>query len=148
MSEMKFWYREVLSKYADFTGRARRIEYCFVSLFYVLVVIAAIAVGGGAVRFYGAVIGMPVFWAIYGFVIIYSLAMFIPSLAVSVRRLHDTGRTGWWYLVTFVPFGSLVLLYFFVVEGDYGPHAYGPDPKGTDALDARLDELYDDGGAY
>ncbi|MEO1570024.1 MAG: DUF805 domain-containing protein [Bacteroidota bacterium] len=148
MSEMKFWYREVLSKYADFTGRARRSEYWYFTLFNLLVVIAAIAIGGGTVGFYGDGIGMPIFWAIYGFVILYSLAMLIPSLAVTVRRLHDTGRSGWWYLLSFVPFGTLLLLYFFVVEGDYGPNAYGPDPKDLDDLDNRIDELYEDGGAY
>ncbi|MEM8559041.1 MAG: DUF805 domain-containing protein [Bacteroidota bacterium] len=148
MSEMKFWYREVLSKYADFTGRARRSEYWYFTLFNMLVVICAIAIGGAAVGFYGEGLGTGIFLTVYGFVILYAIAMAIPSLAVSVRRLHDTGRSGWWYLITFVPFGSLVLLYFFVVEGDYGPNAYGPDPKGVDDLDARIDELYDDGGAY
>ena len=93
MSELTFWYREVLSKYADFTGRARRSEYWYFTLFNLLVVIAAIAIGGGTVGFYGDGIGMPIFWAIYGFVILYSLPMLIPSLAVTVRRLHDTGRT-------------------------------------------------------
>ncbi len=63
-------------------------------------------------------------------VMIYSLAVLIPSLTVSVRRLHDTDRSGWWLLATFFPFlGALVLLLFMVQEGDSKPNQYGPNPK-------------------
>jgi uncharacterized membrane protein YhaH (DUF805 family) len=53
-----------------------------------------------------------------------------PGLSVLIRRLHDTGRSGWWILISLVPIvGVLVLLYFLIIDGDTGPNQYGPDPK-------------------
>lgn len=61
---------------------------------------------------------------------IYSLAVLIPAIAVGVRRLHDTGRSGWWMLIALVPFiGSIVLIVFFVLDSDPGTNQYGPNPK-------------------
>lgn len=60
---------------------------------------------------------------------LYTLAILIPSLAVGVRRLHDTGRSGWWLLISLIPFGVFVLLYFLASEGEAGPNQYGPNPK-------------------
>jgi uncharacterized membrane protein YhaH (DUF805 family) len=63
---------------------------------------------------------------------IYALAMIIPSIAVAVRRLHDTDRTGWWCLIGFVPFiGAIVLLIFFVLDSTPGTNRFGPNPKGA-----------------
>ena len=61
---------------------------------------------------------------------LYSLAVMLPSIGLGVRRLHDTGRTGWLALLALIPLVNLVLIYFFVLEGDAGPNEYGPDPKG------------------
>jgi uncharacterized membrane protein YhaH (DUF805 family) len=61
--------------------------------------------------------------------VIYALAVLIPGLAVTVRRLHDTDRTGWWILVSLIPIIGLILLYFLVQEGQQGPNRYGRDPK-------------------
>jgi len=62
--------------------------------------------------------------------ILYVLAVVIPSLAVAVRRLHDTGKSGWFYLVALIPLiGGIWLIVLFATEGDVGPNAYGPDPK-------------------
>ena len=62
--------------------------------------------------------------------LIYVLAVFIPSLAVAVRRLHDVGKSGWFYLISLIPLiGGIWLLILFVTEGDKGPNQYGPDPK-------------------
>jgi len=62
--------------------------------------------------------------------IIYGLAVLVPSLSVTVRRLHDTDRSGWWLLICFVPFiGWLVLLIFLVLEGKRARNRFGPDPK-------------------
>ena len=62
--------------------------------------------------------------------IIFSLATLIPGIAVGIRRLHDTDRSGWWLLIAFVPFiGALVLLVFFLLDGTSGPNRFGPDPK-------------------
>ena len=60
-----------------------------------------------------------------------ALGLLVPSLGVASRRLHDTGRSGKWYLVTFVPYiGGLILMILLAVDGDRGPNQYGPDPKG------------------
>lgn len=61
---------------------------------------------------------------------LYSLFVLLPSLAVGVRRLHDTGRSGWWMLLAIVPLVNILLLVFFIQEGATGPNEYGPDPKG------------------
>ena len=61
--------------------------------------------------------------------LVYTLILFVPFLAVNVRRLHDVDKSGWWLLIHFVPFGPLVLLVFFCQDGDSGPNRYGPNPK-------------------
>ena len=67
-------------------------------------------------------------WAVYGLIM---LGLLIPSLAVSIRRLHDTNRSGWWILIGLIPFlGALVLIVFYLLDGTPGPNKYGPDPKG------------------
>ncbi len=111
------WYLEVLRKYAEFNGRARRTEYWMFILFN-FIIVAAIS----AVEFMVGSSGT--------LGTLYSLAVFIPSLAVGVRRLHDTNRSGLWLLMIFVPvIGFFVLLYFFVLDSDSGSNQYGPNPK-------------------
>jgi uncharacterized membrane protein YhaH (DUF805 family) len=116
------WYLAVLRKYAVFTGRARRREYWMFTLVNVLISIAL-----GIVD---AIIGTD-FGAGYGILgTIYGLAVLIPSLAVGVRRLHDTGRTGWWLLIGLVPCaGFIVLIVFYAMDGQRWDNQYGPDPK-------------------
>ena len=117
------WYLEVLKKYAVFNGRARRMEYWYFVLFniIVLIVLSLIDVLLGTfniVRGVGLLSG------------IYSLAVLIPTLAVTVRRLHDIDRTGWWILINFIPLiGTIVLLVFELTPGTPGSNRYGPDPK-------------------
>jgi uncharacterized membrane protein YhaH (DUF805 family) len=112
-----------LRRYAEFSGRSRRKEYW---MFFLLLMIAFVVVGivEGALGMAGTV-------GPYGpLSILLILAVFIPSLAVGVRRLHDTGRSGWWLLIGLVPLlGGIVLLIFYVLEGTRGPNEYGPDPK-------------------
>lgn len=121
------WYLEVLRKYAVFSGRARRMEYwMFVLVNFLIGVALGLIEGllGIAPDTDESVLGL-----------IYSLAVAIPTLAVGVRRLHDTGRSGWWLLIAFVPLiGALVLLVFFAIEGDSGTNEYGPDPKEAPAF--------------
>lgn len=110
------WYIDVLKKYAVFTGRARRMEFWMFALFnfIISIVLACIDVFLGT-----AVLGM-----------IYSLAVLIPSLAVTVRRLHDIDRTGWWILICLVPLiGVIVLLVFAVLDGTPGSNRFGNNPK-------------------
>lgn len=116
------WYLGVLKKYAQFSGRARRKEYWMFFLINLIIsVVLAVVdnvtgmVGESGVGLLGGV---------------YALALLIPTIAVAVRRLHDTGRTGWWLLIGFVPLiGAIVLLVFLVIAGNPGPNAHGEDPK-------------------
>jgi len=117
------WYLEVLKKYAVFMGRARRKEYWFFILFnfifgFVLVFIDALTGNVNPETGYGFLSS------------IYTLAVIIPGIAVTVRRLHDTDRSGWWWWIVLIPFiGVIVLLVFMVIEGTSGQNSYGPDPK-------------------
>ncbi len=110
-------------KYADFTGRARRAEFWYFYLFHLIAIMVLSSIGGFFSSTWGEVIGV-IPLAAYFFISI------IPILALVVRRLHDTNRSGWWYFIGIVPFlGAIVLLLFFVTEGTYGPNRYGEDPK-------------------
>lgn len=111
------WYLEALRKYADFSGRSRRKEYWLFTLFNAIITMVVMFIDTQA-----DLHGM-----LYA---VYSLGVFIPSLAVTVRRLHDTDHRGWWLLIAFVPLiGFLVLLYFLVIDGDPGKNRFGPNPK-------------------
>lgn len=131
-----------LRKYADFQGRARRSEFWLFWLLLIIVEIVfmtIITLAGGSV----AVIADPstdlamsgAAWAVFAVYMLALLALLIPSLAVAVRRLHDTNRSGWWLLIGFIPLlGALVLLVFYLLDGTPGPNRFGPDPKGRQAL--------------
>lgn len=124
------WYMEALRKYADFSGRARRKEYWFFALFNVLVAMVLMFVAAGMSALIGREHNDLVGFVMFVPFSLFWLATLIPSLAVTVRRLHDTGRSGWWWLISFVPFvGGIILLVFTLLEGDPGPNLYGPDPK-------------------
>ncbi len=111
------WYLAVLKKYAAFSGRARRTEYWMFLLFSLIV---SMVLG-----FVDRILGTA---GVLG--VVYSLAVLLPTIAVSVRRLHDTGRTGWWLLIGLLPIaGAIVLLVFAVQDGNPGTNAYGPSPK-------------------
>lgn len=115
------WYLQVLKKYAVFSGRARRKEYWFFFLFNIIVIIVlgAIDLTTGGESGVGFLLG-----------IIYQLAVLIPSTAVTVRRLHDTGRSGWWLLISLVPvIGGIVLIVFALIDSESGENQYGGNPK-------------------
>ncbi len=121
------WYLEVLKKYAVFSGRTRRKEYWYFGLFNIIFMIV-LAVIDGATGSFSAAAGMGMFSGIY------SLAVLIPGIAVLVRRLHDTDRSGWWLLIGLIPFiGAIVLLIFTVQDSNPGENQYGPNPKGATA---------------
>ncbi|MCH7959912.1 MAG: DUF805 domain-containing protein [Candidatus Hydrogenedentes bacterium] len=150
--KVKFWYFEVLKKYAVFSGRARRKEFWMFRLFdaiiyTVLYVGEALATDFSRGSYYGGILTG-----------VYSLAVLLPNLAVGVRRLHDTGRSGWWLVLPsasmivglflflslydeygqsvlwftsalfFVP--TIVLIIFLIQDGQHRENRYGPDPKG------------------
>lgn len=112
------YVKAAFNKYAEFSGRARRSEYWYFYLFATLVGVV-LSILGGEVSF--------IFTIAY---IIFSLGTMIPFLAVTVRRLHDTGRSGWYLLIGFIPLiGAILLIYWLATEGDVGPNEYGLDPK-------------------
>ena len=118
------WFIGALKKYAVFEGRARRKEYWFFVLFYVIFAfgMALVDVIAGTM-YYGAVTG----GLLSG---LYALAMLIPSISVTVRRLHDTGRSGWWVLIGLIPLiGAIVLFVFMVLDSQQGENRFGPNPK-------------------
>ena len=115
------WYITALKRYAVFEGRAQRQEYWFFLLFNILISIA-LSMLDGALVVTGSGIGV--------LSLIYALAVFLPGLAVTVRRLHDTDRSGWWVLIGLVPvIGSIVLLVFMAIDGTPGPNRFGSNPK-------------------
>lgn len=116
------WYLKVLKQYFDFSGRARRKEYWMYTLFNLLALIAASIVDSVLGLTGEAGIG-----PIYG---LYAIAVLIPGLAVSVRRLHDIDRSGWWLLIAFIPLiGAIVLIVWACSEGTRGDNRFGADPK-------------------
>ena len=121
------WYLEVLKKYGVFNGRARRKEYWYFVLFNIIISIVLAVIDGVAGTF-SAEAGMGLLGGIY------ILVVLIPSIAVSVRRLHDTNRSGWWLLIGLIPLiGGIVLLIFMVQDSKPDENQYGPNPKNTTA---------------
>ena len=116
--------RVLVDNYADFDGRAIRADYWWYQLAYIVCLGTAFGLGfalsGGSGA--GVAFWLPVVSAV--------LALIIPSIAVIVRRLHDTGRSGWWYFISLVPYvGGFVLLAFMLVDSDPEPNRWGPSPK-------------------
>lgn len=115
-----------LQHYADFTGRARRSEYWYFVLFNFIV---SILIGLSL----GVIAGLLNVPALVYLVHLWSLAVFIPSLAVSVRRLHDIGRSGWWLLLSLIPLiGAIILIIWHCTDSQPGANQYGPNPKEMD----------------
>ncbi|TKH19250.1 DUF805 domain-containing protein [Bacillus wiedmannii] len=110
------WYLKALKNYGNFSGRATRKEYWTFSLsniviFWLLLFLSSFS------EVLVAIIAL-----------LFMLVMIIPSFSVGARRLHDIGKTGWWQLLNFVPFGSVVLLVFFIIESEENENQYGPNP--------------------
>ena len=121
------WYLDVLKKYAVFSGRARRKEYWMFFLFNLIITVVLILIDS-LMGTFSPQAGLGLLSGLY------SLAVLIPSIAVTVRRLHDTGRSGWWILIGLIPIiGTIVLLIFMVLDSQPGENQYGPNPKATTA---------------
>jgi len=117
------WYLMVIKNYAGFSGRARRKEYW---MFYLMncIIVVALAI---LLSILTVITGAMGFMAIY---YLYALFIFLPALAVTIRRLHDIGKSGWWYLIVFIPLiGVIWLIVLLATEGNAGENQYGPDPK-------------------
>lgn len=126
------WYIEGLKKYATFSGRARRKEYWMFYLFHVLAMMilsipAIISLANSESE--DASMGL------LSLPIIYFIGTIIPWIALTTRRLHDSNRSGWWQLISFIPYvGGIVLFIFTLFDGTAGDNDYGPDPKGREGL--------------
>jgi uncharacterized membrane protein YhaH (DUF805 family) len=117
------WFMTALKKYATFSGRSRRSEYWYFTLFYLLIYVVLMVVDM-AMGTFSTKEGVGLLTALF------SLAMLLPSVGVTVRRLHDTGHSGWWILIGFIPLlGALILLAFLVRDSDAGTNRYGENPK-------------------
>ncbi|MDX1462312.1 MAG: DUF805 domain-containing protein [Marinirhabdus sp.] len=129
-----WWKKVVIDNYANFDGRARRSEYWYFSLLNILitVVFGFILVVMGALSDRA---GEPpvTFYLVLMVLALAYLMLLLPSIAVAVRRLHDTDKSGWWYLLGVIPIinyvGGIVLLIFYCTEGTRGANQYGKDPK-------------------
>ena len=111
------WYIGVLRQYTVYTGRARRKEYWMFVLISTMVSVVLNV--------------LDAFFGSFGWAsLLYGLAVFLPTACVAMRRLHDTGRSGWWLLLCFIPLlGLLILLYFLVQDSEEGENEYGLNPK-------------------
>jgi uncharacterized membrane protein YhaH (DUF805 family) len=117
------WYIKVINSYSDFNGRARRKEYWVFTLWNIIFALLASLLD----YFFGIVYPLVGYGPLY---IAYALFVLVPGIAVTVRRLHDIGKSGWMYLVAFIPIAGFIwLLILLIKEGDQGNNAYGEDPK-------------------
>ena len=115
------WYLDVITKnYINFNGRARRTEFWMFTLVHIIIIFLSLFLG-------------PVPF------ILYMLLTIMPAVAVGIRRLHDTGRSGWWILAANVPILFVIYYYYMVLEGDQGANIYGDSPK-----ESYMDRLMND----
>lgn len=119
------WYLKCLKQYFDFSGRARRKEYWLFCLFNIIFAII--------LEIIDTVTGLTFSVNIFELGILgtsYALLLLIPGLAVCVRRLHDIGKSGWFYLIGLIPLvGAIIVLIWFCKEGEHKTNKWGPDPK-------------------
>lgn len=128
------WMIAPYKRYADFEGRSRRMEYWMFRLFefgaFVIWIVFSGLLAGGIGAVGGDTAGGLVGGLMTLLLMVFLLGSFVPSLAVTVRRLHDTDRSGWMMLISLVPLvGPIAMLVFMFSEGTRGENQYGPDPK-------------------
>ncbi|MEK6542728.1 MAG: DUF805 domain-containing protein [Pseudomonadota bacterium] len=147
------WMLMPLRRYADFSGRSQRKEFWMFQLLNLIVIAIFMTIMFSGMPWaemaaqnnqYGKFAAEsataqpapgPLFFVGLLILMLWILGTFIPMLAVTVRRLHDQDKSGWWWLLNFVPFGAYVLIAFFCIEGTKGPNQYGPDPMGRGPSD-------------
>lgn len=116
------WFVQALKQYATFSGRARRPEYWYFVLIYLLIFIV-LSIADAITGSFDADTGIGLLGGLF------ALGMLVPWLAVGARRLHDTDRSGWWLLLVLLPvIGPVVLLVFALLRGTEGDNRYGPEP--------------------
>ncbi|MEA3012001.1 MAG: hypothetical protein QOD42_546 [Sphingomonadales bacterium] len=127
------WMFMPLRRYAEFSGRSRRKEYWMFALLNVIVwtIICLLGLWGASTRLFSDADELTMYFLATGG--IYALITFIPTLAVAIRRLHDSDKSGWMLLLGLIPIvGGLILLVFYLTEGTRGPNRFGPDPLEDD----------------
>ncbi|MBQ7211014.1 MAG: DUF805 domain-containing protein [Paludibacteraceae bacterium] len=124
------WYLKVVKNYAVFSGRARRKEYwMFVLCNFLISLVLTILDGALGCKLPVGTTEIGILNGIYG------LALFIPGLAVAVRRLHDIGKSGWWYLINLIPaVGNIIFIVWTCFEGEPKANQYGEDPKAEEHM--------------
>ena len=128
------YYLDVWRGYFTFSGRARRKEYWYFVLFHDIMAAAGLFIAG-ALYSENRTIADTFVWIVY----LYILASIIPTLSVTVRRLHDIDKSGWWQTVGLIPvIGGFWLLILMCTDGTVGPNQYGPDPKAIDSVAAEI----------
>ena len=117
------WYLKVLKNYTGFEGRARRKEYWMFFLINIIISIVLVIIDSKT-----GLLNQEVGYGLFSG--IYTLGVLLPSIAVSMRRLHDTGRSGWWLLISFIPLIGIIVLFVFMVLDSHGEdNQYGSNPK-------------------
>jgi len=118
------WFLLAWQRGADFSGRSRRKEYWYFQLFNAVVMIF-LGLFAAAFSDQGKPATIP-----FGLMFVYAFVLFVPALSVTIRRLHDIGKSGWWYFIAFIPFiGGLILLVFTLLDSEPDRNEYGPNPK-------------------
>lgn len=121
------WFKKVvLENYVNFEGRARRSEYWYYTLAQILLIISVLILGSIFIGAFELEMLTPIFGGLY---VLLTFGLLLPSLGVAVRRLHDTGKSGWFILLGLIPFGGLILLVFYLQDSDLGHNKWGPNPK-------------------
>jgi len=131
------WFLLAWQRATDFSGRSRRKEYWYFTLFncivFLFLILFAIPLGEQE---------KPSMLPL-GLIFAYSLVILVPGLAVTIRRLHDIGKSGWWYLIAFVPFvGGLILFVFTLLDSEPFPNQWGLDPKAAERVPMPSAPLY------
>ena len=122
-----YWYKKVVLYYFQFSGRSRRKEFWMFTLFNIPFLFTAILLD----KLLGTTIPNLELELPIGFLSIsYSIFIFIPSISVSVRRLHDIGKSGWYYLISFIPYvGGILMIAAMCIEGQRRTNQWGANPK-------------------
>lgn len=125
------WMLMPLKRYADFTGRSRRKEYWMFALFQLIVALVPMFL---IISISDLTAGVPAL--LWVFLLVYLAVFLIPTIAVTVRRFHDQDKSGWFYLLSFIPYvGGIAVFVFMCLEGTSGANRFGDDAKGRGAQD-------------
>lgn len=128
-----YWYLKCWKQYIDFQGRARRKEYWVFTLVNIIIYLLFYILSFSMMYDSSGILFLMTSIIFF----LYAVAIILPSIAVAVRRLHDTGRSGWWYLLNVIPLvGSICLLVLLCLDSEPGENQWGENPKGIEAEEA------------